>query len=203
MSNITVMKSASDDNAALLASSDFAAAGVISLQPGMEDALGPLMIRLHEQAQAIQRGDMGQVDAMFINQAVALQTLFLTLLQDAKAAVTATEKQSLTQLALRAQSNSRATLQALVDAKNPRHFNVIQQANVAHNQQVNNGTPPPAREKNRENAQNEQFVIERDHGSTTLDGGAEAAAGRLDQDVVTVEEIHRPAKRRRQGRVLA
>ncbi|MGA0570987.1 hypothetical protein ACO2Q9_09740 [Variovorax sp. VNK109] len=202
MPNITV-KSAADESAALLASSEFAAAGVIAARAGMDDALGPLMITLQEQAEAIQRGDTGLVDAMFINQAVALQTLFFSLLQDAAAAVGATEKQNLTQLALRAQSGSRATLQSLMESKNPRHFNVIQQANVAHNQQVNNGAPPPAREKNRANAQNEQFVIESAHGSTTLDGRAEAEAGRLDQDVVTVDEIHRPAKRRRQGRVLA
>ncbi|ARU05559.1 hypothetical protein CCO03_13485 [Comamonas serinivorans] len=43
------------------------------------------------------------------------------------------------QLALKAQSNGRATLEALINAKQPKQVAFVRQANVAHTQQVNNG----------------------------------------------------------------
>ena len=42
-------------------------------------------------------------------------------------------------LALKAQSQSRATLEALAEIKNPRSVAFVKQANIATNQQVNNG----------------------------------------------------------------
>ncbi len=166
---VAVNKSDAELGAVTLSTSEFPAAAVMTTYGGSRDMLEPLMLELQAQAKAIQSGDTRLVEAMYANQAVALQHMFFVLAKDAKAAKGTTEKQAMLQLALRAQSNSRATLQALMEAKNPRQFSVIKQANVAHNQQVNNGVAPSSREKSTRPAQNEVFVAEADDGSTTLD----------------------------------
>ena len=51
--------------------------------------------------------------------------------------------EAFTRLALKAQSQCRATLETLADIKQPRHVVIAQQANLAHQQQVNNGTGQP------------------------------------------------------------
>ncbi len=44
-------------------------------------------------------------------------------------------------LALKAQAQSRATVEALAEMKNPRAVAFVRQANIARQQQVNNGAP--------------------------------------------------------------
>jgi hypothetical protein len=58
-------------------------------------------------------------------------------------------------LALKAQAQCRATLEAPAEIKNPRPVAFVKQQNVGHNVQVNNGTAPPtvARARARENRQ--------------------------------------------------
>ena len=58
-------------------------------------------------------------------------------------------------LALRTQSQSRATIETLSNVKNPRQFITAKQANIAEVQQVNNGPSPAlAPEKEYEKAPN-------------------------------------------------
>ena len=79
---------------------------------------------------------------MLISQAIALQAMFADLACQATKQSTVSNTQILTQLALKAQAGSRSTLQALADIKKPRQIAFVQQANVAHNQQINNGQLP-------------------------------------------------------------
>jgi hypothetical protein len=69
-------------------------------------------------------------------------------------------------LALRAQSQSRSTLEALSAIKYPPVANYVAQANVAHNQMVNNET---SRTRENRNLQNE--LLEHKDGSDWLDTG--------------------------------
>ena len=93
-------------------------------------------------------------------------------------------------LALKAQSQARATAETLALMKNPMPY--IRQANIAHGpQQVNNGTPASAGKN--QSPPNE--LLEHQHGNT-LDIGAQAAAGRADPAMATVEAEHRPTNTR-------
>ena len=93
---------------------------------------------LKAQAAAIQAGDLSLFDAMLVNQAVALQSLFADLAVKASGTKSPENYEMQLKLALRAQNQSRATIQTLVESRNPRVF-INHQANVSHGpQQVNN-----------------------------------------------------------------
>jgi len=84
-------------------------------------------------------------------------------------------------LALRAQSQCRATLETLSEIRNPKIASVVKQANIAGgHQQVNNYAGDT------ENQPNELLESEKHE---RLDFGASAASGRADQAVEAVGEV--------------
>ncbi len=94
-------------------------------------------------------GNMREPEAMLYGQAVALQTIFTSLSR--RAALNVGEHLGATEtylrLALKAQAQCRATLEALHEMKSPRPVAFVRQANIAHGpQQVNNGATPRASE---------------------------------------------------------
>lgn len=153
-----------------------------------------MLATLQEQAQAIQQGDMTQVESMLINQAVALQTMFVDLALRAKTAQSLQAVQCLTQLALRSQAGSRNTLLALAEVKNPRQVAFVRQTNVAQTQQVNNGVAPPSPGKKVKATPNE-LLVEQPYGSTKMDIRTKAKAGQVDPAVVAMDRVDRPTKR--------
>ena len=172
------------------------AALVVNSYLGLSKCTDEMHDVLHEQAQAVNSGDMTQVESMLIGQAVALQSMFTDLALKARRAKSMQEIQCLTQLALRSQAGSRSTLQTLSDVKNPKQVAFIKQTNVAQTQQVNNGVLPSSHVENNKAISNE-LLVEESHGCTTLDTRAKTEAGRADPAVVTVDRVDRPAKRRR------
>jgi hypothetical protein len=58
-------------------------------------------------------------------------------------------------LALKAQAQCVRTLEVLAAIKNPQSVAFVKQANIAHNQQVNNGTAAPSPTREIENPPNE------------------------------------------------
>ena len=104
-------------------------------------------------------------------------------------------------LALKAQAQSRATVEALAEMKNPRAVAFVKQANIAQQQQVNNGAPAPrARTEESMRPENEQSRLETPNEWSALDTGAKATPARGDSAVETVGAIHRSAEPRRQGK---
>lgn len=102
-----------------------------------------VMEQLQVQHASLATGNLALAENMLMSQAVALQTIFTSFAVRAMAASSAEQIQCMLGLALRAQSGSRATLQALGELKNPRHATFVRQANIAHGpQQVNNGAGP-------------------------------------------------------------
>ena len=99
---------------------------------------------LSSSAQALQ-GDtpLRQVEEMLLAQANALNAMFTSLAERATKQEYMKNMEAFTRLALKAQSQCRATLETLADIKQPRHVVIAQQANLAHQQQVNNGTGQP------------------------------------------------------------
>ena len=98
----------------------------------------------------------------------------------------------MTRLALKAQSQARATAETLGLLKNPAPY--IRQANIAHGpQQVNNGTRPT----HADNFQTEpNKLLEAQHGNP-LDTGAQTATGRGHQALEAVGAVNRPNQRGR------
>jgi len=91
-------------------------------------------------------GDLSGLEAMLIGQATALQTIFVSLANRAQQQQYQRNLEAFLALALKAQSQSRATIQAVIDLKYPRQATFVRQANIAHGpQQVNNamGTALP------------------------------------------------------------
>jgi hypothetical protein len=102
-----------------------------------------LMAYLREQAQTVNGGNLEHAEAMLMNQATALQSLFARLAERAMTCDTVPSFDANMRMALRSQSQCRATLETLAAIKNPAPVAFVRQANISAGlQQVNNGLPP-------------------------------------------------------------
>jgi hypothetical protein len=114
--------------------------------------LSGLIDALTVQTEAATGGDLGRGEAMLAVQAHILDAVFNSLARRAINAEHMDNFDRYLKLALRAQSQCRATWETLATMKNPPMMGYVGQANIAHgNQQVNNasatvGGPSRARE---------------------------------------------------------
>ena len=150
-----------------------------------------LVEHLHEQVEAAQSGDLRRAEEMLTAQAHTLDRLFHTLLQDAANTRRASILDLYLKLGLRAQSQCRATLEALAAMKNPRPAAFVGQNNIANVQQSNNGI---SAEDNRQvDAQENGFanrkVLEKGN-EQRLDARETSSAGRDDSPMETVESFN-------------
>lgn len=103
---------------------------------------------LESLAKSVADGDLSQIEAVLVAQIMSLNSIFTRTASLANASQGADRSAALMQLALKAQANCRATVQALADLKFPRQPAVFaRQANVAQGPQqvVNNiGVPQEA-----------------------------------------------------------
>lgn len=107
---------------------------------GKDVDMGVLFNQLEDTFTEIKGGDLHSLEAMLVSQAMALQTIFTCLARKAQSQEHVRNFESFLGLALKAQTQSRATISALVDLKYPRQATFVTQANIAHGpQQVNNG----------------------------------------------------------------
>jgi hypothetical protein len=143
----------------------------------------------------VKAGDMSRAECMLMNQAVALQSMFVDLALRAKAETSFSNMQVMTGLALKTQSACRATLQALGDLKYPRQATFVRQANIAHGaQQVNNeSTPALARTQLNQSVKNKLLEGVND-GSTYMDIGTTPTAAGKYPELATLEPVHRSKK---------
>jgi hypothetical protein len=147
-----------------------------------------LMDHLREQAAAANRGDLSQAEAMLMNQAAALQSLFVRLTERGLGQSQMPNLEAFIRLALRAQSQCRATLETLAAIKNP-PLVYARQANVTSGpQQINNGTMGPSQARETENEQ-----------SKLLDAGAAGEAIPGHSSLETLGKVDRAKVSRRQG----
>jgi hypothetical protein len=94
---------------------------------------------LAETTQKIRSNDLSSLEEMLFNQSKALEQIFVSMVRRAKAQEHLLQFQAHFNLALKAQNQSRATLQALIQLKQPNQTAFIKQTNIAHgHQQVNN-----------------------------------------------------------------
>ena len=147
------------------------------------------LAHLREQATAINSGDMKQAEAMLINQATALQSMFAKLTERAMQQSHMPNIEGFMRLALRAQNQCRATLETLATIKNPPIIYAKQVNQTTGPQQINNGATAPAHGRENEIDQNELTG----GGNELLpDTRTSGDAGRAMQTRSTVETINRP-----------
>lgn len=129
--------------AAVLTDGTAGAASVLQAFPGVRSAdkadITALTRALQEAAQRVHDGGLQDVEATLLQQAKACETIFYSLAGAASRSSTVPLLQTYMNLALRAQAQSRATLQALGELKAPRPVVIARQANLAQQQLVNNG----------------------------------------------------------------
>ena len=159
-------------------------------QPGLKDQLDtPAMIRLlKDRGEAVNNGDLSHAEQMLAAQATALQTLFTRLAERAMEQTHMPNLEAFMRLALRAQSQSRATLETLAAIKSP-PLVIAKQANLSGGaMQVNNGVAAPARTREIENEQNK--LLEATDGKR-MDTRAPSAAIGADPIMATVGKLDR------------
>lgn len=86
----------------------------------------------------IKNGKLDVLEEMLFSQAFALNIAFTSLSARANRQKDVSTMQMLMNLCLKAQNQSRATLEALIQLKKPNSTTFVKQANIANNQQVNN-----------------------------------------------------------------
>lgn len=154
--------------------------------------LSELVQELRNQANMASDGNLARGEAMLMAQAQTLDAIFNELVR--RAALNMGEYMNACELYLRlglkAQSQCRANIETLAEMKNPRQVAFVRQANIANNQQVNNGSPAgnePSRAGSSEYAPNK--LLETQHGNG-LDFGTTTATIPIDSKLETVGAIN-------------
>lgn len=178
--------------AKLITSAELAAYRVIGMmQPkNLADEIDTptLLATLRDQAAAVQGGDLAHAEAMLTNQASSLQALFVRLTERAMEQTHMPNLEGFMRLALRAQSQCRATLETLAAIKNP-PIVYARQANVTTGpQQINNGTAAPTRAREIES---EQTQLSGGSHELLPDARASGQASRVNPALETLGEIDR------------
>ena len=182
----------------LMASPEMAALRVIRAVEGDKGFgsdldLPSLIDRLRTQASAVNAGEMNQVEAMLMNQATALQSLFARLVEYGMRSELLNHLDTYLRLGLRAQSQCCRTLEALAEIKNPPVV-FAKTANIAHQQQVNNGVvAAESRPPTVDNPPNK--LLECVPGER-LDFGATATTSGADPQLAALEQVNRPENAR-------
>lgn len=160
-----------------------------------------LIDALRAQTQAVHQGDMKAAEAMLINQATALQSLFVKLTEKGLESSLLRQQETALRLALKAQSQCRATLETLANIKNPPVV-YAKQANVTTGpQQINNGVPSGtanevAGAQQKKSRQNKLKELPHEQ-EQRLDAGAPSPAGATNPRAKAVAPLHRPKNRGR------
>lgn len=120
-----------------------------------------LVTELSQSVSTVNGGNTREIEAMLMTQTQTLNALFHCTLQQIAHTNMINQIQVFSDIALRAQNQSRKTLAVLAELKHPRRTTFIKHQNNAINQQVNN-TPKPENFKNLEKIPNE-LVSEATH----------------------------------------
>jgi hypothetical protein len=153
-----------------------------------------LLATLRDQAAAVQGGDLAHAEAMLMNQATSLQALYVRLTERALEQSHMPNLEAFMRLALRAQSQCRATVETLAAIKNP-PIVYARQANISNGpQQVNNGVSGAV---SADAHAGEKALIQQPEQLESSDGervdaGTAGTAGRGHPTVEAVGAEHRP-----------
>ena len=150
--------------------------------------IGSLNAKISDEINCVHSGDLKFVEAMLVSQAITLESIFHGIAKRANSnAGNMDTFERLLRLGLKAQSQSRATLETLGKIKNPQPIAFVRQANIAHgHQQVNNGDVP----RTQENISVPNELLGDEYGKR-MDIGASCSAIAANSELETVGSIHR------------
>jgi len=176
-------KAESQAKVALLPSANAAAVvGAFGSGTFGEQDISALVFELRKHFEKVENGDMSYCESMLVGQANALQSIFVNLARKAANQEMLMHYETFLRLALKAQNQSRMTLETLAAIKNPPVV-FAKQANINQggNQQINNGTPAPtSRAEKNIIQQNEQLEVQ--DGNEILD--TRTTSGTIEKDKV-------------------
>ncbi len=152
----------------------------------------PLVQELSDQMQAIGDGTMARAEEMLVAQAHTLDALFNRLTRLAVGHIGDPEVVGpYLKLALKSQSQCRATVETLAEMKNPKPVNFVQQANIGQNVQVNNGEQVVVREK----SETKQSKLLGESDGKRLDTGTTVTTIGGDQALAAMGKVDRTEDR--------
>ena len=185
-SQATLMTHAGVNAAAIIEKFSASALG----EPGIELIAAAVGGNIDE----VQAGSLSGCEAMLVGQAVALQSLFMSLSRRAAAQDYLKQYETYLRLALKAQSQCRATLETLAAIKNPPVV-FARQANIANGPQlVNNGSVPPTNPRAEETQFAPNKLLEANH-EQPMDTRTTSTPSGDNPAVAALVEIDRPTKR--------
>jgi hypothetical protein len=173
-----------------------AAHTILHLNPQLEQLdLTTLIAEIKGQCKQASAGDLSKIEGMLVAQSLTLDALFNKLIARAMANseagyLNATE--TYLRLALRAQSQARATGESLGALKNPPGVAFVRQANIAHGpQQVNNVQKPAALSAShaRETENPPSKLLEQTNGER-LEFGAKGSTSAVHTTLETVAAVN-------------
>jgi hypothetical protein len=177
----------------------------IPFGPGTVDATECLNAVV-DSAERVNRSDLGDAEALLMAQATTLNAVFTNLLHRSHETQYLQQFEVYMRLALKAQSQCRATCEALAVLKNPPIF--AKNANVAQNQQINNSSGPqqvnnvPGESCARANCGSGQTKLLEAHGER-LDSETTGTAGAGHLALAAVGTLDRTAHAGRQSARVA
>lgn len=199
---ITVYCKPGDDAAAAMAQSHLrptvqAGCTVRAYNKGKDESgpdINALIAELGKQAEAVSGGDLRRAEAMLLSQAHSLDAIFGNLARRAASnfGEYLNAAETYMRLALRAQSQCRATLETLALIKNPAPVAFVRQTNIGQAVQVNNAPGAAGNESRAREIESAQSrLLEAQHGER-LDSETEGTASGADPQLATVGKIDRP-----------
>ena len=148
---------------------------------------GAMSERLKEVNAAVIDGDLSIAEALLIDQAIVLQSVFSNFTAKMGNANHLSQIEAFGKIALRAQNQCQRTLKTLLEYKNPKRTTFIKQQNNATNQQINDGNLKEIPEKETDPANK---LLEVNH-ETRLDTGKTQETVTVDSELETVGELDR------------
>ena len=150
------------------------------------------VLKLFEQIETdlkeIRSGDFSLIEEHLYSQGIALQAMFHLMITNCMESRSLEGQSIYGKMALKAQSQSRQTLLALAEHRNPRKATFIKQQNNAVNQQVNNDSPTKSSVKKSEKISNELL---KEAKYEALDGRGAEEAIRVNPKVEAMGEVLR------------
>ncbi|MGC4028927.1 MAG: hypothetical protein QM696_08650 [Steroidobacteraceae bacterium] len=157
---------------------------------------------LQGQAKAANGNDLSRLEAMLTIQAHTLDAIFNDMARRAHLNMGAYPQavDRYMRLALKAQSQCRATVESLAEIKNPKPVAFVHQANIANGpQQVNNGVAPDASRERAGNSNPSNEILESIAHGNRLEQGTAGAGIAGDSTLATMGQGNRTKVARGQG----
>lgn len=159
---------------------------------------------MNDNAKQVKEGKLDYLESMLTSQATVLNSIFTDFARRAVVAPNVPQLEVYLRMAFKAQSQCRTTIEAIGELKYPKQATFIRQANIANQQQVNNGLnhsqsdiKPRAGKKNL--TPSNELLTETLHA--TLDKGRTRETVKTHSRLEAVGEIHGGKYRPRKSRV--